>query len=622
MATLKRITYFLASYLIATGISTLSPASNEAEILSRILEGSTHLQFSTATFMPCFLKFLLYQNITILPGNFDLAKFAEPYMLYYKFHQSYHFVRAKGKFKSTCWNSVISVNTLEAWSTIKNLIVSDPVFDRHIFVASDACLLQQIMGSATVANKISRKIGILMEATKSGVITTSYFIEPSVFSGSGVIKTFGQLNFPEKFNNLNGRLLNVAYVNIAPYILRRKDTGTLDGSQYKLVHEIALRTNTTLNFYDNLTTPGIGAHLKNGSWTGIVGEIASGQADLTPTMGYSLERYPVFSYTSISYIETLVLSLSIPKKTRRWTALINPLTLVVWISTFLAYVTLTGVFMWKMLLQSELLGKHYKHGFLKMSLSTFVFFFKSFLEQSGRLPSLDSSRQLVAAWILFSYVIGTAYKSNLVTFLTFSGNQKIPTTYEELYESPEYSIILYSIGGMEIELIRTSPSHLMREIARRMTVTRNKLECLHAAATRDKTVCIGWRGFILYAIAEKSTKDRHLESLYVSREPGGVAFGCVGFRKGSIFQETFSRYVGYAVGGHLTDRWKERFTQRVKLEVVANATTNNFRQFHDDQHVKPLNISNLFIVFVVILVGCFLACIAFSLELTNFIRYK
>lgn len=553
----------------------------------------------------CKLKFISIHHFE--NSHFYLVTtFNEPYQLLTQVETKH--ANAFPKFTPNCWTAIISIQSEKFVSTLTQdkYILGDHVQDYYFFVSNSAQLLRSVLTCVAIMDKYSRKYGIFVN---SGV-TLSYIIEPESYTG-GVITT-NKISFKSKFNNLSGRTLKVAYFNIAPYIAKLNNK--LDGVQYNLMTETAQRTNLTLKFYSDLKTPGFGLlNVTSGTWTGLMDELVSDRAHCIPYIGPSIHRSKFLSIISGPVIMPLVLCMKSPKAYRSWHAIVDPLNLIVWGSIFVTFGVVAVIY--ACINKMEINRSTRDH--IKISRALFLLY-STFLEQSHNLPSQNVTRLVITMWLFFGIVMVTAYSSNLITSLTFLRSETVPLTFRELHEAPSYSVTFFSVGGMENELMRNSPTPFMKGIVKRMHITRNVMECLNAA-THDKAACIGWSEYLQYAIAKNSGINTSLQNLFIPKtEPAGVVHGSVGFKKGSIFHETFSRYGGAASAGYLIEYWLDTFNLRVKAEAVREAKNKGLLKSEVidglSDSPRPLNVGDLMIVFWVIFCGSFVAILGFIIE--------
>lgn len=596
--------------------STVNGNKNVGKLLTRKLLENFLIE-KNITGMHCWIRFLFEESHTdsILIDWSTIANYGVPLKFFYEVTNpnltKYIYIPANSKFNSNCWFTVITVKSLNFLS-IKTMI-GHPTRDHFIFMSKSESLLSNVMSSSYVLNGYSRKYGIFPDAKLNSV---GYIVYPPYFTGK--VATQSSLKIPQEINIFNGRAMRVAYLQISPYFFGSSNS-QLDGMQYILVTVFAARTNQTVIFYDNLKSPGYGRLMNNGAWTGLVGEIVEGRADMAPTLGHNLQRFGILDMAKSSYIEPFVMCLELPKPYRGWHALVDPLTPFVWLCTFFTFILITLIFSVKITSQDKCDNKG-----VQLILSIYGIF----MEQSTPVPEKNPSRFLLIIWILFSYWIGTAYKTNLVTFLTFSGTDKIPETFQQLYEDSRYSIMLHSVGGMELNILKESRNPVMQGISSRMTIEKSVLTCLHNAA-QSKSACLGWRSYFITAIGQG--REDNFKDLFISENWGSFIWAGSVFKKWSILTQPFNRYVEITKAASLWTFWEQRTLQKIKqtnmkvdkdsgskLEKVA-PTTSRFIRENDTNH--SLNTSDVLIIFWVAVVGNLLALICFISELINY-KYK
>lgn len=562
----------------------------------------------------CWYKFLLEESLhdsPLIDWN-QVREFSEPLQYFYEITNSsnsanHTYISPTARFKSTCWHIVITVKSPKLKKL--NLKIGHATLDHYVFLSSSESVLSLVMSSPSVLNSFARKYGIYLDSILSSV---GYLTEPPYYTGQLISQS--TLEFRKYVNTYNGRKLRAAYLLEPPNFFEDSDSH-LDGLQFRLIMEIARITNHSLAFYADLRTPGFGRRLSNGSWTGLVGEMMSGRADMVTTISPTFERLPFMDPSRSTYILPMVMCLQSPQPHRQWHALIDPLTSSVWVGIFVTFILAIGSFTLK-----ELLFGKATESWKSKCANVILDLQGVFLEQASSLR--DPSKFLLILWIIFSYLLGTAYKSNLVSFLTFLKGDPVPESFTELSENPTYFIILHSVGGHELRLLKDSRNPVFRKIGERIVQDRVAFNCLQTAA-QSKTVCIGWQAFLVSAMGEDT--EEKLKHLFMPKNWGTWIWVGVAFRKGSIFRDVFDRYIEMVRGSHLLNHWKEMCIQNIKMEnrkkaekkrnQMGESLDEQPKSERDDKDRHVLNISDVFLVFVLSGVGILLAFLCFVSEL-------
>jgi hypothetical protein len=124
--------------------------------------------------------------------------------------------------------------------------------------------------------------------------------------------------------------------------------------------------------------------------------------------------------------------------------------------------------------------------------TAFEVYCRSFLDQGDDRVSLSSTnsslRVFIVVWFLCVLVISTAYKSKMVSFMTFPVLSEVPNSFEQLAKS-KFKIDFHYFGNVGYSLFKTSKSPTFVKIYEKMYREPNPLECLGRTA-KEKSACI------------------------------------------------------------------------------------------------------------------------------------
>lgn len=521
---------------------------------------------------------------------------------------------SRRKHGSSCVTYIIIISdSLVSHGEIMSIKIGDPVYDIYIFVSTNETHLQSLLSSNDILNGVVSKHGV--HIISSGcLVSLSYLIEPPSFTGSFIRSKFP--GFLQGLEIIRGRSLRVAYPNLKPIFFVSGPNMPFDGTYNNILIECSRRHNFTLNFYGRPVVPGV--HLKNGSWTGMVGELIAERADLTPVLAATPERYPLVGFSYPLHREGLIFAVKLPDNLLQWKALILPLSKIVWICTLSMFVLFTFFlyFTFYVLNKNNQELDIVKH--LKIFSSAVSMPYEILLEQPSTsiISSKLTIRLITMLWIFLALQIGVAYKSNLVGYLTFPEKQVIPTTFHELNHHPEYSILLHSIGGLELEHLRNSPSPDIQGIVKRMTILNSAKPCIKAVAEQHLTACVAWKNAILTEMGLYKPPFLKRELLYISTEFASYADISFGMRKRSIYSAELNHFSGMFAANGLVYKWNELFVGEIQRKMVHEGKLRKHEETRDvdDGEAKPLKLINLLAVYAAWFLGCALACSGFIVE--------
>ncbi|KAK9506897.1 hypothetical protein O3M35_008747 [Rhynocoris fuscipes] len=229
-------------------------------------------------------------------------------------------------------------------------------------------------------------------------------------------------------------------------ILNEDGTEKWEGYCIDLIDRLA----QDMNFeYELSTSYDYGVKLKNGSWSGLVGQLATGKIDMiVGALTMTSEREEVIDFVA-PYFEQTGFSIVIRKPFRK-TSLFKFMTVLrieVWIS-ILGALCLTAIMIWLLEKYSPYSAKNnkdkYSYPCRDFSLrESFWFAVTSFTPQGGgEAPKALSSRTLVAAYWLFVVLMLATFTANLAAFLTV---ERMQNPVQSLKQLARQSRINYTV---------------------------------------------------------------------------------------------------------------------------------------------------------------------------------
>ncbi|XP_063875822.1 uncharacterized protein LOC135108592 [Scylla paramamosain] len=224
--------------------------------------------------------------------------------------------------------------------------------------------------------------------------------------------------FPDKYNNFYGTPINLTWLPLKPYWTETKQQGpdgkeilTYQGREYL----ITLAMGAALNFS---LRP-----LPYEGWDSVLGRLRTREAFMWP-VNFPILPHMVKEYDFSFFLErsTLAFTMAKPSIKPSWQSLYYPLQIDVWI-----YILVTTLIVLIVLIVMNRSSKDDGTSawlVMKQVLGTL-------LDEAipGELPLKDSTRVALTAWLIFSFIVGTVYRSNLTACLTVP---KYPPRLENL----------------------------------------------------------------------------------------------------------------------------------------------------------------------------------------------
>ena len=346
-----------------------------------------------------------------------------------------------------------------------------------------------------------------------GCLTCGRTLAPVIYSKRSL--------FQDYTKDFNGRPLRVYAGTTLPTLNRF--TQAADGTWVPVAGfqvPLLLALQKKLNFAMNITLlKSFGRREANGSYSGLIGKVNSGEAELGVGAVTTFERYLAVDYMTPNSIQCSVFSTAMPTNKVKWQAVFQSMSIESWL--ILAAICMGFILPLYM-------GVYMLHrncdtpGAVSGVLNCLDFLYRSVLEQASgpeRLFPQISGRILLGSWLYFSILLGNAYKSRLVSVMVSPVNEIIPNSFEELAAS-DYTIYTHFAGGALSKVIQTTPSATFRKISKRMILEKSMVKCIEFSL-RPKTACISYYDN-LNGEGNKNFTDRNGNTLY--RKSPGTAF--------------------------------------------------------------------------------------------------
>ncbi|CAG7730196.1 unnamed protein product [Allacma fusca] len=398
------------------------------------------------------------------------------------------------------------------------------------------------------------------------------------------------------------------------------------GVEYKMLQAIAQVKNFTFTIDYASGGGGTGTKLPNGTWLGVVGDVYHDRADFGIGCGTSKSRQAISDVSTVYEYVRLTFFTRTPFPVNRWEALFWTFDTNVWMG--LSIVTISSLFTMFLFLYFD------TREFGLTDLGPNVWYASEIilallLEQSSRIVTRfgvkSRTRFLLLIWTIGSLLIGTAYKSKLVSFLTFPYTENVPETFQELVDAPKYKISFKYYGGVAFTAFKTSQFPVQRKLFKRFNVEKSLQKCIESVALLEKTVCIVYKADAASIIASNYTLAATSKIAFFARakEFGLIVPLAWAFPKGSLLRAQFSLLIGMVKSAGLYDFWIRQEILRKKMGSANwlhgaghNVVTQKMEQFYTslERTVKPLLPQHVGGPFALLISGLVISGCIFALE--------
>lgn len=459
---------------------------------------------------------------------------------------------------------------------------------------------------------------------------TIYQDPPTYNFGLPISLSYNQLlhrkSPPSMAFNLRGRHFRMAgCVDTPPYHFIRSaakspnEPSVEDGTEYR----IFVASSIAFNFsFDSIFEPGTGyATYTNGKWTGMISNLiyTERKFDFTVTFAQLASFYPMFDYLStpscylrLSFVQALHGSELVA-----WDAIVSPFAPDLWFAVILSYLIVcccvfTVVFC------------HPNPAKRPSSIeSLFVSLYVPFeiaMEQSIAVPRHIQS--ILLCWIIITIITGSAYRTVLLSILTFPSFPPVPETFAELALRPDYTIMLHVMGSVETQFFQESSSTPVKSINSRLKLISADQgpTCFFGAAYHEKTACFAWfpdAKMKMAAMGIINENNIQNEPFKMSRDAGMYTTLSVPFQKDSIFSQSFAPIIGALLDTGIHEKWREEIGNWFKLNGLREIQKKRKlgealpgENAKEEDH-QPLKMKNLLVVYLILVVGLATSIVAF-----------
>ena len=428
-----------------------------------------------------------------------------------------------------------------------------PARDRYLILLSEN-LLQQ-MSSEFKAFRF-----VIAAAFDSSII---YF--KSLQSPCHLLQTvYATTSLPKmstKPINLNGVQLRIAYILVSPFLLKDSNGKLTKGLSHSIYSTAARHFNFTFE-YVPLPDPrsGTGRKLPNGSWTGLLGALDSGRADIALSTAVTLDRMQgPFEFTEFYYLVYGSFVTAHPRlAVVRWETLVQPFRTQTWLlilATFASFSITMFAVLWVGLFSDAIADNQGRSQSHKLVFMSVLLPLRLLLEQGGGRLIPSRVRILVGLWMFLCLVLCTGYKEKLFGFITFPKEETIPQSIEQLAERTDYTILYNYWPSAMYFAWEKSPQSDFKSVFDSFEKTKGPFNCVVRAALEPKTACIAYTFELLAAMSANLTYDKHFSPVYMTAERYFPALNSLPLPKGSVFVDSWKWIASWLRDFDLPMKW-------------------------------------------------------------------
>ena len=422
---------------------------------------------------------------------------------------------------------------------------------------------------------------------------------------------------------LTGQHLKATTLLIEPYImLRNKEP--VGGYFYEILRKSAKHYNFTYDLECPVFKGTV--QLPNGTFLGPMGEVVSGEKDLVLGSAQTLERHPYMDFPTYADFTELQFVTSYPKKILRWEAILFIFPFGIWMLLCVSCGIMLPIFY--LFIKRR---KHVSSDVKSQSLSAAALFgacvvtFCPLLEQDSRCHPVSFARRLVVfLWMMNCMNLTNFYKSDFIAYVTLPKKEKIPETFKELSQNPDYTIKFMYLNAAGTVFFNRTTNPMYISFRKRFIWEKNKLRCLESASFDPKTACIGFEMINAVQTSKNLTLRKEFLPYRYSKDSALTLIMNTGFTKGSKYVDSFSQIVGYLRDTGNIKKWKSEAYDIRRLEGAEWLKSKEGQRMkhklkdhlraQNESGVLALGIKNIFCGLLLFLGGIIISLIGFLVE--------
>ncbi|KAG7169659.1 Glutamate receptor ionotropic, kainate 4-like 7, partial [Homarus americanus] len=222
------------------------------------------------------------------------------------------------------------------------------------------------------------------------------------------------------------------------------------------------------------------------------------------------------------------------------------------------------------------------------------------------LPTAQWQRVLVGTWLIYCFILTTAYTANLIAFLTIPVFPERIQTLEELAQS-DYRLVMCDYGEFVPGALMTSENKVYKALGDKLDlfIKYDEVITYLLSGTHAFIESYSYGKIILYAYYKVTNSYMLKDQLY----PGHL---CWYFQKNTAWKYKFDQGIKRLVEAGLVSYWFKMKSE----DVLGQDYVRLQQQAGEEQHnERPLSVEHLQGVFLILLFSQAASVAVFFLEL-------
>ncbi|GFS58420.1 lig_chan-Glu_bd domain-containing protein [Trichonephila inaurata madagascariensis] len=351
-----------------------------------------------------------------------------------------------------------------------------------------------------------------------------------------------------------------------------------------------------------------GIELSSGNWTGVIGMLCRGEADIgIANLGIFEDRFRTVDFSSRYMSEGLYFSYIKSANREQLFSFLRMFDFSTWM-LFLASFLLSSLVILIILKDQETIS------------SIMLYLFGSFLGQTLMFHrKINEWKVIFLSWLLFTFIMSSVYSGALSSFLVLPAEGKIVENYRELSEAvSKGSHRAYTLNGTNhAAFMRHYPEPYLQSLGKMIEendwhitadeMTQDPLKTKYSPDGKPKIDAVIGAKYIfkmLYEVGDFKSK------VFISDERFIGVSGAIAFRKGFCCVSEVNKYIRRIVQAGIYDKFLK--DESLKYWFSLSNEERNVVEIAED---RILSISDFTDANLLLFAGLLIACLVFVIEL-------
>ncbi|XP_071524373.1 probable glutamate receptor [Panulirus ornatus] len=421
--------------------------------------------------------------------------------------------------------------------------------------------------------------------------------------------------FPDQLRNLQGLPLKVVTFAWEPNVFYHRDSKGLllhrYGVDIDVTNSLARFFNFTVQFQEPARGELWGEQQENGSWTGMMGFLARGEAHLGAASVYvSAARAPAADFTAPYDSRMSCFMARTEQQLPRWHALAYPFHVTTWLALLLAFLVMAPLLL-LMARASRYIGE--EATCLQLPGFTWLYSFGLHVrEPQATLPRTTPMQVLLAFLLLYTMILTLAYSTNLTAYLIVT---KTPASMETIRELRDSALEVAGLGNFYRNALASASDPDLQNLTRQYKGHKS-VESIFPRVLEGRAVFLQNRAYIEFISLARFTK-RGVSSMRIMKECFAPYSIALALQRHSPLKK-FDRVIGLLQQSGLI---RQFFLNSLRLAT----STEEYSDFakrgaaqdpaEGGDGITALTLDHLQGIFFIAFLGWFLSALAFVVEL-------